>query len=116
VEDALSRYPRQRDEVDVVFAAIEHALELPESELPARAAGERTRVSAAVHRRVDALRAWRDEQACASQLDPSVLLSQRLIDRLALAAPRTLAELAGVEGLRQWRVTEWGPALLTACA
>ena len=116
VEDALSRYPRQRDQVDVVFAAIDRALDLPESELPTRAVSERTRVSAAVHRRVEALRAWRDEQARASQLDPSTVLSQRLIDRLALAAPRTLAELAGVEGLRHWRVTEWGPALLTACA
>ncbi|MDQ3338726.1 MAG: HRDC domain-containing protein [Myxococcota bacterium] len=116
VEDALSRYPRQRDEVDVVFAAIERALELPESELPTRDAGERTRVSAAVHRRVGALRAWRDEQAPALQLDPSVVLSQRLIDRIALAGPRTLAELAAVEGVRQWRIAEWGPALLAACA
>jgi ribonuclease D len=116
VEDALSPYPRQRDEVDVVFAAIERALQLPEAELPARNAGERTRVSAAVHRRVDALRTWRDEQAQASQLDPSIVISQRLIDRLALAGPRTLAELAAVEGVRQWRVAEWGPALLAACA
>ena len=116
VEDALSRYPRQRDEVDVVFAAIQHALQLPDAELPTRDAGERTRVSPAVQRRVDALRTWRDEEAAASQLDPSVVMTQRLIDRLALAGPRTLAELAAVEGVRQWRVAEWGPALLAACA
>ena len=115
VEDALSRYPRQRGEVDVVFAAIERALQLPDAELPTREAGERTRVSAAVQRRVAALRDWRDEQALDSQLDPAIVMSQRLIDRLALAGPRTLAELAAVEGVRQWRVSEWGTALLAAC-
>ena len=116
VEDALARYPRQRDEVEVVFEAIERALELPEAELPARNAGEQTRVSAAVQRRVNALRAWRDEQARASQLDPAIVISQRVIERLALANPRTVDELAAVDGLRQWRVAEWGPALLAACA
>jgi ribonuclease D len=115
VEDALSNYPRQRDQVDVVFAAIERALDLPDAELPARDAGGHTRVSAAVQRRVNALRAWRDEQAAASQLEPSIVLSQRVIDRIALAAPQTRAELAAVEGVRQWRVDEWGPALLAAC-
>lgn len=48
--------------------------------------------------------------------DPSVVLPQRLIDRLAAAEPRTLAELAAIEGVRQWQVGEWGPALLAACA
>jgi hypothetical protein len=43
-------------------------------------------------------------------------MPQRLIERVAVAQPRTLAELAAVEGVRQWRVTEWGPALLAACA
>ena len=114
VEDALSRYPRQRDEVDVVFEAIERALDLPEDELPTRDAGERTRTSPAVQRRVEALRTWRDKQARASKLDPAIVISQRVIERIALAGPRTLAELAGIEGVRQWRVTEWGPALLAA--
>jgi hypothetical protein len=43
-------------------------------------------------------------------------MPQRLIDRLALAAPQTLAELAAIEAVRQWRVSEWGPALLATCA
>jgi ribonuclease D len=116
VEDALSRYPRQRDQADIVFAAIERALDLPDDELPARNPGSHVRVPAGVQRRADALRAWRDEQARSSQLDRSIVLSQRVIDRIALAAPRTPAELAAIEGVRQWRVTEWGPALLAACA
>lgn len=116
VARALSPYPRQAGEIEVVYAAIERALELPESELPSRDSGERTPMSAAARRRVDTLRAWRDEQARRVRLDPSIVMPLRVIERLAVAGPRTLAELAAIEGLRQWRVTEWGPALLAACA
>ncbi len=116
VAAVLDAYPRQRGEVEVVFEAITRGLELPESELPARLQGERAHYSAAVHKRLDALRTWRDEQAKLSKIDPSLVLSQKLIERLALAGPRTLAEVAAIEGVRQWRVTEWGAALLAACA
>ncbi|MBA3539637.1 MAG: HRDC domain-containing protein, partial [Deltaproteobacteria bacterium] len=55
-------------------------------------------------------------EATRSQLDPSIVMSQRLIERLAVAGPQTLDAIAAIEGIRQWRVTEWGPALLAACA
>jgi ribonuclease D len=116
VEEVLASYPRQRDQIDAVLDAIERGLELPESELPVREAGERTSLPTAARRRVEALRTWRDAQAKESLLDPSIVMSQRLIDRVAVAAPRTVAELAAVEGMRRWRVSEWGPALLAACA
>ena len=116
VARALAAAPRQAGEAAVVFAAITRGLALPEDELPARAQGERSSPSPAAHRRVKALRAWRDEQAERSRLDPSIVMPQRLVERLAAAGPRTLAELAAVEGLGRWRVTEWGPALLAACA
>ena len=116
VAKALSSYPRQAREVDVVFEAIERALALPDSELPARDDGSRTMVSASVRARVSALRAWRDTQAAACKLDPSTVMPLRLIERIAGAAPTTLVELAAIEGIRQWRVAEWGRAILTACA
>ena len=116
VARVLSTYPRQADQAEAVFAAIARGLDLPEAELPAREPGDRPVFAASARRRVDALRAWRTEQAACSRLDPSVVLPQRLIDRLAAAEPRTLAELAAIEGVRQWRVGEWGPALLAACA
>ncbi len=116
VERALSSYTRQAREVPVVFAAIQRALALPDGELPAREQGERTTTSAAQRARVSALKNWRDAQAAASKIDPSIVMPQRLIDRIALAGPTTLAELSSIEGIRQWRVTEWGRALLAACA
>ena len=116
VARALSTYPRQADQAEVVFAAITRGLGLPEAELPTREPGDRPASSASARPRADALHTWRTEQAARSRLDPSVVLPQRLIDRLAAAGPRTLAELAAIDGVRQWRVGEWGAALLAACA
>ncbi|MEO7730270.1 MAG: HRDC domain-containing protein [Kofleriaceae bacterium] len=116
VARALASFPRQAGELETIFAAITRALALPESELPSREPGDQTQRSARAHHRLEALRTWRAEQATRSRLEPSIIMPQRLIDRLALAAPQTLAELAAVDGVRQWRVTEWGPALLAACA
>jgi ribonuclease D len=116
VERALASYPRQSREIETVYACIERGLALPASELPAREHTERTVFSSAARRRVEALRTWRDAQATRSKLDPSIVLSQRLIDRVALAGPRSRDELLAIEGIRRWRVTEWGDALLSACA
>jgi ribonuclease D len=115
VEDALAPYKRLRDEAETVFDAIERGLALPEGELPARPRGERPVTTAAERRRVDALRSWRDGEAEFQKLDQAVVLSQKLIERLAAAAPQTLDELAAIEGLRRWRVQAWGDALLEAC-
>jgi hypothetical protein len=47
-------------------------------------------------------------------MDISVVLPQRLIDRLAEARPRDAAGLGLVEGLRRWRVEAFGAELLAA--
>jgi ribonuclease D len=116
VEDALASYPRQAREAEVLFDAITRALELPEAALPRREQSFQPAMPAAARRRVEALRLWRTAQAERSRLDPSIVMSQRVLDRIAVAGPQTLEELASVEGIRRWRVAEWGPALLAACA
>jgi ribonuclease D len=92
--------------------AIARADALPESELPAMPRAPRPVVPEAVLRRVDRLRAWRAAKAAELALDVSVVLPQRLIDRLAEAVPRDAAGLAAVGGLRRWRTEAFGPELL----
>ena len=116
VKSALVKYPRQLAEADVILAGIERALDLPEDELPAPPPRDRQPVSAATRRRVDALKAWRDAQATRAGLDPAIVMPVRLIERVAASAPQTLEALAAVEGIRQWRVAEWGAAVLAACS
>jgi len=116
VARALASYPRQAGEVEAVTAAIARGLALPERELPSLKAGERPTLAPAVKRRVTALRAWRDAEAERSRLDPAIVMAQRVIDRVATAAPRSLDELAAIDGVRRWRVAAWGPAVLAAAA
>jgi len=42
------------------------------------------------------------------------VLPQRLIDRLAAAAPRDTVDLAQIEGLRRWRIDAFGDEFLAA--
>lgn len=114
VKDAFASYPRQAREVDAVFDAIARGLALPEAELPRRESSSPAAMPAGASRSREALRSWRTAQAARSKLEPSIVMSQRVLDRLALASPQTLADLAAVEGIRRWRVAEWGPALLAA--
>lgn len=114
VEDALARYPRQAREAGTVFDAITRGLELPEADLPRPQRDPAPKLSAAAQRRVEKLKAWRTAEAARAKLDPSVVMAQRVIERIAVAAPRTLDELRAIEGVRRWRVTEWGAQILAA--
>jgi ribonuclease D len=68
----------------------------------------------AVLHRAARLKAWRSRKAAELQVDVSVVLPQRLIDRLAETCPRDAASLASVEGLRRWRSEAFGAELLAA--
>ena len=46
----------------------------------------------------------------------SVVLPQRLLERLAQAGPSEPSALGQVEGLRRWRIEAFGEALLDAAA
>ena len=97
---------------DAILAAVERGLEVPDSNLPVRRPAPRPRVSGAVQRRSEALRAWRVEAAKLVELDAGVIFPQRLIDRLAHDPPRDLDALARVEGVGRWRAELFGAELL----
>lgn len=99
-----------------VLAAIARALALPERELPSMPRNVRPVLADAVRARIEALRTWRAGVAAGLDLDTSIVLPQRLLDKVAEAAPRRLDELADLPGLRRWRVETFGPGLLQALA
>jgi len=111
VPGVLPRLQRQAGEL---LGAVRRAEDLPESELPRIARSPRPVVEDAVRHRVERLKAWRTRKGAELQLDASVVLPQRLIDRLAEARPRDAAGLGRVEGLRRWRVEAFGAELLAA--
>jgi ribonuclease D len=111
VSGVLPRLQRQADEI---LAAIRRARELQEAELPAPPRAVRPVVSDATLKRIERLKAWRARKGQELALDGSVLLPQRLIEKLAETAPADLAGLGAVEGLRRWRVEAFGGEIVAA--
>jgi ribonuclease D len=99
-----------------ILGAVERAQSMDERELPVLVRHKRPVIPGAMSRRIDKLRRWRAGAIEPVGLEPGVLLPNRLITAIAEAGPRTLDELARVEGLRRWRVETFGPALLEAMA
>lgn len=100
---------------DAILDAIARAQALPDDELPVLPRSPRPpAMPAAVRRRIEALRTWRTGAAPLVDLDPGVLLPNRLIRAIAEAGPRDLDALARVEGIRRWRVETLGESLLVA--
>jgi ribonuclease D len=97
-----------------LLAAIARAEALPEAELPAVPRSPRPVVPEAALRRIERLKAWRTAKAAELKLDVSVVLPQRLVERLAQAAPADHAGLVAVDGLRRWRVEAFGAEILRA--
>ncbi|HEY2941843.1 MAG TPA: HRDC domain-containing protein [Vicinamibacteria bacterium] len=105
--------PRVKSRGDELLAAIGRALDLPEADLPRLSPpAPRPVVSEAVRQRIDSLRAWRAKAAAGLAVDVSVVLPQRLLERLAHAAPRDVEALREIDGLRRWRVEAFGPELV----
>jgi ribonuclease D len=108
----LPRIAKQR--AGEIAAAVARALALPDERLPRLPRDRPPVLAPAVKRRVEALRAWRTQAAARLALDVSLVLPQRLLDKVAEAAPTDQATLEQVEGLRRWRVAELGDQILDA--
>jgi len=108
--------PRLRGQADEILAALHRAAELPDSELPVIPRTPRPVVPSAQVLRTARLKEWRNGRAAGLKVEVSVVLPQRLIDRLAEAEPRDTAALEQIEGLRRWRIDAFGDEILTVLA
>jgi ribonuclease D len=111
--DAVRGVPRWLRGEATLLAAVTAGLDQPRAEWPVLEKGPPRPILTEEHKRREAaLRAFRTEAAAREALDVSVVLPQRLIDRLSADPPRDLAGLARVEGLRRWRAATFGPQIL----
>jgi ribonuclease D len=104
--------PRLRGRADDLLDALRRAERLPDRDLPVIPRAPRPVVSPEASARVGRLKEWRHRRAAELKVELSVVLPQRLIDRLAEKAPRTPAGLEEIEGLRRWRVEAFGQEIL----
>ena len=107
----LPRMARQR--AAEIVAAAARAQALPDDQLPRPPRVRPPVVPPAVKRRVEALRAWRAQAAARRlALDVSLVLPQRLLDKVAEAAPRDPRRsdrwrACGAGGCRSWAARSW---------
>ena len=113
-QDAVTSHVRRREYADRFHAALLLGLEVPDAALPKLERGRRIELPLAQQRRVAALKEWRKAASTRVGLDLSLVLPQRLIDRIAEAAPSSREGLFAVEGLRRWRVEAFGDEILRA--
>ena len=104
--------PRVHREAASLLDTVVRAWASPEAACPRLPAAPRPVVSEATRRRIDALRTEPLAEAKRLALDVSVVLPQRLLERVAEAAPRSPSDLDAVEGLRRWRRDTFGEALV----
>ena len=106
--------PRLRADPKPLLEAIAKGEAIPESELPSIPRAMRPRVPEVVSKRVEILKTWRRAAAMAFGLDVSIILPQRLLDRVAERAPREPAALAEIDGIRRWRIEALGRGIVDA--
>ena len=99
-----------------ILDALARGLAAPPTAGPRGRRPGRPMVPPIVQKRTEALKRWRAAAAERVELDPGVLLPQRLIDVLAADPPRHEAALAGVPGFRRWRVESFGGEILATLA
>lgn len=97
-----------------ILSAVDKALALEPEQWPQLERRPRPPFVAAVSRRIDRLRRWRTIATERFALEPGVLLPNRLIGAIAEAGPRSVDDLARVEGVRRWRVETFGHELVAA--
>jgi len=62
--------------------------------------------------RYEALRAWRRQEAEARQVDPDIILPNRVLIELARRSPITLEALAQIETMDEWQRQTYGEAVV----
>jgi ribonuclease D len=103
-----------REHGAALMEAMARARAVPERELPRLLKSPpRPVLDEPTRLRGAALKAWRTTRAAALEVDVSVVLPQRLLDKVAEAAPRDVSELEAIEGLRRWRIAEFGQELVS---
>jgi ribonuclease D len=95
-----------------ILGAIREGLAVPETELPRFPRPERRRPDPAFEVRVERLRTVRSGIAARLDLPPGLVAPNWLLERIASRAPQNVDELAQVDGVRKWQISEFGQQLI----
>ena len=111
-KEAVMGNLRRREYADRFRDAVVRGLDVPEADLPRLERGRRIELPLAQQRRVAVMKEWRKAASTRIGLELSLVIPQRLIDKIAEANPASLDELSAIDGLRRWRVDAFGEEIL----
>jgi len=86
-----------------ILEKIDESTKLPENKLPAFPWSSKERISHTVSKKVQALREWREQRAKEMGIDLSLVCTNAQIQSLALAYPKNLKDLEGIDTIKAWQ-------------
>ena len=86
-----------------ILKKIDESTNLPENELPSFPRTTKKRIGDKVSEKVKALREWREQRAKEMGINPSLVCTNAQIQSLALACPKRLKDLDGINTIRAWQ-------------
>ena len=95
-----------------IITAIQTAMQTPAGRHPVYPKRKAPRLKPVVSNRIKELKIWRDAKAASLEIDPSIVLTKTLICDIAKKNPGSIRQIKTVEGLRNWRVKEFGRELI----
>ena len=93
---------------NVLVEAINKALNMPENRLPVYPRSKAPVKKPEVTERIKALKPLRDNKAKALEINPSLVLTNAMINTLAIHNPLDKSDIKRIKGLKNWQTEEFG--------
>ena len=93
---------------NVLVEAINKALNMPENRLPVYPRIKAPVKKPEVTERIKALKPLRDNKAKALEINPSLILTNAMINTLAIHNPLDKSDIKRIKGLKNWQTEEFG--------
>jgi ribonuclease D len=95
-----------------LLGIINQAFRIPPQALPKYPRKRRPRPDRTITKRVNALKAWRDQCAERLELEPSLLFNKAHLTAIADKNPGDETTLQQIDGLKNWQCAEFGTAVI----
>ncbi|MBC8199432.1 MAG: ribonuclease D [Desulfobacteraceae bacterium] len=93
---------------NVLVEAINKALNIPENKLPVYPRGKAPVKKPEVEERAKGLKNWRDKKAKILEINPSLVLTNAMINTLAIHNPLDKSDVERIKELKNWQKKEFG--------
>lgn len=91
---------------------VKKALKVPERDLPVYPRKKAPVLQPAIHKRMKALRNWRDAWAAELEIDPAVLFNKALLTAIAIQNPVHKKDLEAMQEMKNWQKKEFGQEII----